>query len=70
LSGLGIVRKNRRIAEIASLKEIADCAVNLLIFQRWVPVLSLLSLATSSRVLKKDYPWSDYLEKLPDPLII
>jgi len=24
-------------------------------------------LATSSRGLKKDYPWSDYLEKLPDP---
>jgi hypothetical protein len=38
-----------------------------LIFQRWVPVLSLRALATSSRVLKKDYPWSDDLEKLPDP---
>jgi hypothetical protein len=42
---------------------------NLLIFQRLIPVLSLRTLATSSRGLKKDYPWSDYLEKLPDPLI-
>ena len=66
LSGLGIVRKNRRIAEIASLKEITDCVTNLLIFQRLVPVLSLRALATSSRVLKKDHPWSDYLEKLSD----
>jgi hypothetical protein len=41
---------------------------NLLIFQRLIPVLSLRTLATSSRGLKKDYPWSDYLEKLPDPL--
>jgi len=43
--------------------------VNLLIFQRLIPVLSLRILATSSRGLKKDYPWSDYLEKLPDPRI-
>jgi hypothetical protein len=41
---------------------------NVLIFQRWVPVLSLRTLAASSRGLKKDYPWSDDLEKLPDPL--
>jgi len=40
-----------------------------LIFQRLIPVLSLRTLATSSRGLKKDYPWSDYLEKLPDPSI-
>jgi hypothetical protein len=40
---------------------------NLLIFQRLIPVLSLRTLATSSRGLKKYYPWSDYLEKLPDP---
>jgi len=40
---------------------------NLLIFQRLIPVLSLRALATSSRGLKKDYPWSDDLEKLPDP---
>jgi len=40
---------------------------NLLIFQRLIPVLSLRTLATSSRGLKKDYPWSDYLEKLPAP---
>ena len=40
---------------------------NLLIFQRLIPVLSLRTLATSSRGLKKDYPWNDYLEKLPDP---
>ena len=39
---------------------------NLLIFQRWVPVLLLRTLGTSSRGLKKDYPWSDDLEKLPD----
>jgi hypothetical protein len=38
----------------------------LLIFQRLIPVLSLRTLATSSRGLKKDYPWSDYLEKLPE----
>ena len=55
--------------EIAYLKEIKDCMANLLIFQRLIPVLSLRSLATSSRVLKKDYPWSDDLEKLPDPSI-
>ncbi len=42
---------------------------NLLIFQRLIPVLSLRTLATSSRGLKKYYPWSDYLEKLPDPSI-
>jgi len=52
--------KEQAHAEIASLKQITDCVTNLLIFQRWVPVLSLLSLSTSSRVLKKDYPWSDY----------
>jgi len=40
---------------------------NLLFFQRLIPVLSLRALATSSRGLKKDYPWSDDLEKLPDP---
>jgi len=54
-------------AKIASLKEIEDCMANLLIFQRLIPVLSLRTLATSSRGLKKDHPWSDYLEKLPDP---
>jgi hypothetical protein len=54
-------------AEITSLKEIACCTVNLLIFQRLISVLSLRAVATSSRVLKKDHPWSDYLEKLPDP---
>jgi hypothetical protein len=37
-----------------------------LIFQRLISVLSLRALVTSSRVLKKDYPWSDYLEKLPN----
>jgi hypothetical protein len=42
---------------------------NPLIFQRLIPVLSLRTLATSSRGLKKDYPWSDYLEKLLDPSI-
>ena len=41
---------------------------NLLIFQRFIPVLTLRTLATSSRGLKKDYPWNDYLGKLPDPL--
>ena len=64
-----IVRKNRRIAEIASSKEIEDCMANLLIFQRLIPVLSLRALGTSSRGLKKDDPWSDNLEKLPDPSI-
>jgi hypothetical protein len=68
LSGLGIVRKNRRIADIASLKEVTDSTVNSLILQRSVSVLSLRALATSSRVLNKDYPWSDYLEKRPDIL--
>jgi len=43
---------------------------NLLIFQRLIPVLSLRPLATSSRGLKKDYPWSAYLGKLPDLSII
>jgi hypothetical protein len=38
-----------------------------LIFQRLIPVLSLRALATNSRGLKKDYPWSECLEKLPDP---
>jgi hypothetical protein len=67
LSGLGIVlvgakpesedqRKNSRKIEIISLKEIADCTVNLLIFQRLISVLSLRAFATSSRVLIKDYP--------------
>jgi len=42
---------------------------NLLIFQRLIPVLFLRALATSSRGLKKDYPWSDDLEKLPNPSI-
>jgi len=41
-----------------------------LIFQRLIPALSLRALATSSRGLKKDYPWSDDLEKLPDLSII
>ena len=40
-----------------------------LYFQRLIPVLSLRALAASSRVLKKDYPWSDDLEKLPRVLI-
>jgi len=40
---------------------------NLLIFRRLIPVISLRTLAANSRGLKKDYPWSDYLEKLPDP---
>jgi hypothetical protein len=70
LSGLGIVRKNRRIAEIASLKEIEYCMETLLIFQKLIPVLSLRTLATSSRGLKKDHPWSDDLEKHPDPSFI
>jgi hypothetical protein len=43
---------------------------SLLIFQRLIPVLSLRTLAMSSRGLKKDYPLSDYLEKLPNPSII
>ncbi len=60
-------KKEQAHAEIASFKEIEDCMANLLIFQRLIPVLSLRTLATSSRGLKKDYPWSDYLEKLPDP---
>jgi hypothetical protein len=59
--------KEQAHAEIVSLKEIKDCMANLLIFQRLIPVLSLRTLVTSSRGLKKDYPWSDYLEKLPDP---
>jgi len=42
---------------------------NLLIFRRLIPVLSLQALATSSRGFKKDYPWIDDLEKLPDPSI-
>ena len=44
--------------------------MNLLIFQRLIPVLSLRALATSSRGLKKDHPWSDDLKKIPDPLTI
>jgi len=62
--------KEQAFAEIKSLQEIANCAMNLLIFQRLVPVLFLRSLATSSRVLKKDHPWSDYSEKLPDTSFI
>ena len=42
--------------------------MSLLIFQRLISVLSLRALATSSRGLKKDYPWSDDSEKLPNPL--
>jgi hypothetical protein len=60
-------QKEQAHADIASSKEIEDCMANLLIFQRWVPVLSLRALGTSSRGLKKDYPWSDNLEKLPEP---
>ena len=55
--------KEQANIEITSLNEIADCVTNLFIFQRLAPVLSLRVLATSSRVLKKDYPWSDYLQK-------
>jgi len=29
-----------------------------------IPVLSLRAFVMSSRVLKKDYPWSGYLEKM------
>jgi hypothetical protein len=42
---------------------------NLLIFQRLIPVLSLQNLATSSRGLKKDYPWSEDLGNSPTPQI-
>jgi hypothetical protein len=71
LSGLGIVRKNRRIAKIVFLKKITVCTVNSLILQRSVSVLSLRALATSSRGLKKDYSWSDGLEKTPpNPQIV
>ena len=59
--------KEQAHAEITSLKEIEDFAGNLLIFQRLIPVLFLRSLAASSRGFKKDYPWSDDLEKLPVP---
>jgi hypothetical protein len=59
--------KEQANAEITSLNEIADCVTNLFIFQRLDPVLSLRALATSLRGLKKEYPWSDYLKKLPDP---
>jgi len=54
-------------------KEIEDCAANLLIFKRLILVLSLRVFATSPvrpgviTRLKKDYPWSDYLEKRPYP---
>jgi len=48
-------RKNRRMQK-PHLKKNTDCVVNLLIFKRLVPVLSLRVLATSSRGLKKDYP--------------
>ena len=60
-------QKEQAHAEIASAKEIEDCMANLLIFQRRIPVFSLRALGTSSRGLKKDYQWSDDLEKLPDP---
>ena len=43
---------------------------NLLIFQKLIPVLYLRTLATSSRGLKKNYPWSDDLEKHPDSSFI
>jgi hypothetical protein len=56
--------------EIAYLKEIKDCMTNLWIFQRLIPVLFLRTLATSSRGLKKDYSWSDYLENSPTPQLI
>jgi hypothetical protein len=62
--------KEQAHAETPSLKEIADRVANPLIFQRWVPVLSLRALATSSRGLKKDYPWSDDFEKFPVPSFI
>ena len=42
--------------------------MNLLIFQRYFPVLSLRSLSSSSCGLKKDYPWNDFIKKHPDPL--
>jgi uncharacterized membrane protein YdjX (TVP38/TMEM64 family) len=58
--------KEQAYAEIAFLKEVEDCLANLLIFQRLIPVLSLRALATSSRGLIKDYPWSDDLEKHHD----
>jgi hypothetical protein len=51
--------KEQAHAEIASLKEVTDRTVNSLILQRLVSVLSLRALATSSRGLRKDYPWSD-----------
>ena len=60
--------KEQANIEITSLNEIADCVTNLFIFQRLAPVLSLRAPATSSRVLKKDYPWSDYLQKTPRPI--
>lgn len=59
-------KKEEAHAEILSLKEISDCIANLFNFQRLIPFLSLRSLATSSRVFKKDYPWGVYLEKLSD----
>jgi len=43
----------------------ADGEENPLIIQRLVPVLSLRPFVTSSRDLKKDYPSSDFSEKLP-----
>ena len=49
-------QKEQAHAEIASLKEIADFTLNLLIFQRLIPVLSLRTLATNSFGLKKNYP--------------
>jgi hypothetical protein len=47
--------KEQAHAEIASLEEIENCMVNLSIFQRLFPDISLRALATSSRGLKKDY---------------
>jgi len=46
---LGDRYKEQARTDIASLKELKDCMESLLIFQRWVPVLSLRPIATSSR---------------------
>ena len=50
--------KEQAYDDITSLK-IIDCTINPMILGRLIPVLSLRALATSSRVLKKDYPWSN-----------
>jgi hypothetical protein len=60
-------KKEQAHAEIVSLRDIDDCMANPLILKRLIPGHSLRALAESSRGLKKDYSWSDYLEKLPDP---